>query len=64
MSKTATNDHTGAKLVSKVSTDEYRKNFERIFIRNNDAPAQLKPVPQAVKDLLREVSAPVKNVKA
>lgn len=28
---TATNDITGDKLVSKIPTDEYRENFDRVF---------------------------------
>lgn len=53
MNKTATNEHTGAKLVSKPASDNYRANYDRIFIRNNDAPFPLKPVAQAAKAYAR-----------
>ena len=62
MSKTSTNEHTGAKLVSKPAFDNFRANYDRIFIRNNDAPLPLSPVARVVKHMLRNI-APIDKIR-
>lgn len=47
---TSKNDITGDKLQTKAASEEYRNNYDLIFKKPTQLPAQQKPVDVVVKE--------------